>query len=109
VKTCLTPASAANHIPTRSFLKYLKRWKSLKAYSQRNERYLMRYGSDVSDYPPCSPDLVTSNYHSFVLLMKHVTICHFATNHEEKQAAISWLETLEKIFFYDLIKVLIPT
>jgi hypothetical protein len=98
VKTCLTSASAANHIPTRSYSKNRKRWKSLNAYHQRNERYLRRYGSHVMDYPSRDSDLVTSNFHSFGPLMKHVTICQFTTNPDAKQAVIPWLKTLDKCF-----------
>jgi hypothetical protein len=93
----------------QQFLKVPQKMENTIAYCQRNEGCLRRYGSDVMHHPPCSLDLVTSNFHRFVLLMKHVTICQFATDTDVKQVVMSWLQTLDRKFFYDLIKVLIPT
>jgi hypothetical protein len=60
------------------------------------------------DHPPCSPNLVPSDFHLFVPLKKELAGMWFLTDADMKQAVTSWLQTLNTDSFYAKIQALVP-
>jgi hypothetical protein len=71
--------------------------------------FLWRYGWEVMDRHPYSPDLVPRNLHLLEPFSEQLTGKQFATEANIQQAVNSWLEKiLDTDFFYARIQALDP-
>lgn len=53
------------------------------------------YDYQVTDHPTHRPDLASSNFHLLETLKMHPDFKRFTTDADMKQAAISWLQTID--------------
>jgi hypothetical protein len=60
------------------------------------------------DHPPYRHNLMSSNFHIFGPLKKHLAGKQSATDTNMKQAVTSWLQTLDNDLCYAGIQVLMP-
>ena len=70
--------------------------------------WLWRYNLEVIVHPSYSPSLISSNFHLFGLLKKHLAGKQFATYASVKQTLYCWLHTLDTDFYYTNIKAMVP-
>lgn len=69
---------------------------------------LQRFGWEVFDHPPYSPDLAPSDFHLFPRMKKSLGGHHFATDNELQTSVQTWLKAQAATFYEEGIEKLIP-
>jgi transposase len=62
---------------------------------------------EVRSHPPCSPDLVPSDFHFLPHLKRDLKGTHFTSDDEVKQAVTSWIKQRTPQFFTDGMRKLV--
>ncbi|KAF6212895.1 hypothetical protein GE061_010605 [Apolygus lucorum] len=70
---------------------------------------LVRFGWDVINHPPYSPDLAPSDFHLFTKLKEFLGGKRFSSDEEVKETVEKWLLEVEGSVYDEGIKKLLPT
>lgn len=69
---------------------------------------LVRFGWDVINHPPYSPDLAPSDFHLFTKLKEFLGGKRFSSDEEVKETVEKWLLEVERSVYDEGIKKLVP-
>jgi hypothetical protein len=69
---------------------------------------LEHFNWELSDHPPCNPNLAPSNYHLYNYMKNWFKLRHFNNNEELTKDVKTWLSSEKADFFDTGIHKLIP-
>jgi len=101
-----TSACVVNRLPSRSFVRNTKTWKTLGPLLPTG--LVPTQWLEVRDYPAYSAKLMVSDFHLFGSLTKHLAGKRFTADADMKHSLISLLQTLESSLFEAGVHSLVP-